>query len=73
MAFSGTVKFILEDDKSAIVEETKAGASSPEAIRYLVGDAITSFSSKVVGDTISYVYANSYDITLPSNYIQIAF
>jgi hypothetical protein len=52
MAYSGSVKFILETDTKAIVEETPAGATSPDAHRIVNAD----FSAKAVGDTISYTY-----------------
>ncbi len=55
MAYSGYIKFITETKTEAIVEETAAGAANPDALKIVNAD----FSSKVVGDTVSYVY-NTY-------------
>jgi hypothetical protein len=66
MAYSGNVKFITEDNNRALVEETAAGAANPDAHRLINAD----FSSKVVGDIISYNYNadsdfnNGRDVTL---------
>ena len=52
MAYSGYIKFITENDLTAIVEETEAGAD------YFHKHAVVNsdFSGKDRGDTISYDY-----------------
>ena len=52
MAYSGYIKFITETNTEAIVEETRAGATSPDALKIVNAD----FSKKSRGDTISYTY-----------------
>jgi hypothetical protein len=52
MAKSGSIKFIMETDTQALVEETASGASYPDGHKLVKAD----FSAKAVGDTISYDY-----------------
>jgi len=52
MAYSGLVKFITETSLRAIVEETPSGDSTFNKHALINSD----FSSKSVGDTISYEY-----------------
>lgn len=66
MAYSGYIKFITEDNTRALVEETAAGATSPDAHRLINAD----FSGKSREDTISYTYNadsdfnNGRDVTI---------
>lgn len=52
MAYSGYIKFITETSTEAIVEETRAGATSPDAMKVVNAN----FSGKSRGDTVSYTY-----------------
>jgi len=57
MAYTGRIRFITEDNKRAIVEETKAGATSPEGHKVLGAD----FSGKAREDVITYTYNSPSD------------
>jgi len=66
MAYTGTIKFITEDNNRAIVEETAAGATYPDAHRLVNAD----FTGKAREDSITYTYDadsdfnNGRDITI---------
>jgi len=53
MAYSGRIRFIMETNTRAVVEETESGASYPWGHKVLNAD----FSAKAREDTISYTYA----------------
>lgn len=53
MAYSGTIKFISENDERAIVEESLSGATTGAEGHKIVG---ADFSAKAVADVISYTY-----------------
>jgi hypothetical protein len=52
MAYTGTVRFIMETNTRAIVEETESGASYPWGHKVLNAD----FSAKAREDSITYTY-----------------
>lgn len=70
MAYTGTIKFIMENQKEALVNETVVGDSEPTAYRLVKAD----FSSYAVDHVITYTYDgisalnDGRDITV-SNYV----
>ena len=66
MAYAGLIKFILETNQRAIVEETPSGDASFNKHALINAD----FSSKVRGDSVTYTYDdpsalnNGRDVTL---------
>jgi hypothetical protein len=52
MAYTGFVRFIEETQEKALVQETAAGASSPDKYTVLNAD----FSAVTLFDTITYTY-----------------
>ena len=52
MAYTGTIKFIMETQKEALVNETVVGDSEPTAYKIVNAD----FSAYALDHTITYTY-----------------